>query len=134
VAVRYDKFKKLGAEILGISTDSVYSHKIFAQTSPSARKVQYPLLADQTGAISRCYGAYNPLTGTASRTTVIISPKDQLVKYFCKYPGAVGRNADELIRILQALQFTESTGLGAPAGWQPGDPGIPRDWALVGKI
>lgn len=133
MADHYEEFVKLGAEVLAISTNSVYSHKIFAQISPSARKVQYPLLSDPTHAISRCYGAFNPETGFATRTTVIISP-DGLVKYFCKYPGAVGRNVPELLRVLQALRFTEATGLAAPAGWMPGQPGIRRDWNLVGKI
>jgi len=133
VADHYDQFRKLGAEVLAISTDSVYAHKIFAQISPSARKVQYPLLSDPTHEISRCYGAYNPATGFATRTTLIVSPNG-LIKYFCKYPLPVGRNVKEIIRILQALQFTEASGLGAPAGWVPGRPGIKRDWDLVGKI
>lgn len=133
MADHYAEFKRLGAEVLGISTDSVFAHKIFAQTSPSARKVQYPLLSDPTHEISRCYGALDPKAGFATRTTLIISPKG-LIKYFCKYPGPVGRNVKEIIRILQALQFNEATGLGAPAGWRPGEPGIRTDWDLVGKI
>jgi len=133
VADRYEDFRKLGAEVLAISTDSVYSHKVFAETSPSARRVQFPLLADPTHEISKCYGAYNPDTGSGSRTTLIISPKG-LIKFYSKYPGPVGRNVDETIRVIQALQFSEATGLGAPAGWVPGRPGIRREWQLVGKI
>lgn len=133
MADHYEEFVKLGAEVLAISTDSVYSHKIFAQISPSASKVQYPILSDPTHEISKCYGAYNPETGFASRTTLIISP-DGLIKYFCKYPRPVGRNVMEIIRVLQALRFTEATGLAAPAGWMPGQPGIQRDWDMVGRI
>ncbi|OPX90365.1 MAG: Selenocysteine-containing peroxiredoxin PrxU [Pelotomaculum sp. PtaB.Bin117] len=133
MADHYEEFVQLGAEVLAISTDSVYSHKIFAQVSPSARKVQYPLLSDPTNEISKCYGAYNPETGSASRTTLIISP-DGLIKFFCKYPRPVGRNVLEIIRVLQALRFSETTGLGAPAGWMPGQPGIQRDWNMVGRI
>jgi len=133
VAARYQEFVQLGAEVVGISTDSVFAHKIFAQVSPSASKVQYPLLSDCTGEISACYGASVPETGFASRTTVIISPEFR-IQYFCKYPQPVGRNVDEIIRVIQALQFTQATGLGAPAGWEPGNPGIERDWELVGKI
>lgn len=133
MADRYEDFQKLGIEVLAISTDSVYSHKVFAQTSPSARKVQYPLLSDPTHTISECYGAYNPATGTATRTTLIISPAG-LIKFFCKYPGPVGRNTNEIIRVIHALQFTEDTGLGAPANWMSGQPGIRREWDMVGKI
>lgn len=133
MADRYDQFKRLGAEVLAISTDSVYSHKIFAQISPSARKVQYPILSDPTHEISKCYGAYNPETGFSTRTSLIISPNG-LIKFFTKYPSPVGRNVDEIIRVLQALQFSEASGLGAPAGWAPGQPGIKRSWDMVGKI
>lgn len=133
MADRYDQFKRLGAEVLAISTDSVYAHKIFAQISPSARKVQYPILSDPTHEISKCYGAYNPKTGFSTRTTLIVSP-DGLIKFFTKYPSPVGRSVDEIIRVLQALLFSEATGLGAPAGWEPGQPGIKRSWDMVGRI
>lgn len=113
--------------------DSVYAHKIFAEISPSARRVQYPLVYDPTHEISKCYGAFNPATGLSTRTTVIISPKF-LISYFCKYPGPVGRNVRELIRVLHALQYNEATGLAAPAGWIPGEPGIRPDWNMVGRI
>lgn len=118
---------------MAISTDSVYAHKVFAEISPSARKIQYPLLSDRTHEISKCYGAYDPAKGIATRTTLIISPAG-LIKYFCKYPMPVGRNVREIIRIIQALQFSEATGLGAQAGWEPGQSGIRRDWEMVGRI
>ncbi len=133
MAAHYHEFVELDAEILGISTDSVFSHKIFAEISPSARQVQYPLLSDPTRQISACYGALNPETGFATRTTVIVSPAGDVV-HFCKYPGPVGRNVEELIRVIQAVQFAEDTGLGAPAGWRPGEPGLSTDWEMVGQI
>lgn len=133
MAAQYCEFRELNTEVLGISTDTVWSHKIFAETSPSASTVQYPLVADPSQQIAACYGALNPETGLATRTTLLISP-DGLIKYFCKYPGPVGRNVEELLRVIEALQFVERTGKGAPAGWQPGDPGIERSWELVGKI
>ncbi len=136
MAAHYKSFRELDVEVLGISTDSVCSHKIFAETSPSAQKVQYPLLSDPTREISACYGALNPETGFATRTTFIVSPAGD-VEYFCKYPEPVGRNVEELIRMIQAIRFTDDTGLGAPAGWRPGElgePGLSTDWDMVGKI
>lgn len=133
MAAQYTEIVDLGAEVLGISTDSVFAHKIFAETSPSARKVTYPLLSDPTHEISRCYGALDPRTGFASRTTVIVSPEGEVI-YFCKYPGPVGRSARELVRMLQALEFARETGLGAPGDWRPTEPGVPTDWDLVGEI
>jgi alkyl hydroperoxide reductase subunit AhpC len=133
VAARYDEFKKLGVQVLAISTDSVFSHKVFAEVSPSARTVQYPLLSDRSHLISRQYGVLREELGFTYRATFIISPRRE-IKYACLYPREVGRNVDEIIRVIQGLQFEEATGLGVPAGWQPGMPGIKRDFAMVGRI
>jgi len=133
VAARYDEFIKLGAQVLAISTDSVFAHKVFAEVSPSARTVQYPLLSDRSHLISRQYGVLREELGFTYRATFIISPRRE-IKYACLYPREVGRNVDEIIRVIQGLQFEEATGLGVPAGWQPGMPGIKRDFAMVGRI
>ncbi len=133
MAARYDEFKKLGVQVLAISTDSVFSHKVFAEVSPSARTVQYPLLSDRSHLISRQYGVLREELGFTYRATFIISPRRE-IKYACLYPREVGRNVDEIIRVIQGLQFEEATGLGVPAGWQPGMPGIKRDFAMVGRI
>ncbi|TEB07858.1 Selenocysteine-containing peroxiredoxin PrxU [Pelotomaculum schinkii] len=133
MAARYDEFIKLGAQVLAISTDSVFAHKVFAEVSPSARTVQYPLLSDRSHLISRQYGVLREELGFTYRATFIISPRRE-IKYACLYPREVGRNVDEIIRVIQGLQFEEATGLGVPAGWQPGMPGIKRDFAMVGRI
>lgn len=133
MAARYDDFIKLGVQVLAISTDSVFSHKVFAEVSPSAHKVQYPLLSDRSHLISRQYGVLREELGFTYRATFIISPRRE-IKYACLYPREVGRNVDEIIRVIQGLQFEEATGLGVPAGWQPGMPGIKRDFAMVGRI
>lgn len=133
VAARYEAFKKLGVQVLAISTDSVYAHKVFAEISPSARLVQYPLLSDRSHEISRKYGVLREELGFTFRATFIIAPGGE-IKYTCLYPPEVGRNVEEILRVIQGLQFEEATGLGVPAGWQPGDPGIKRDFNLVGSI
>lgn len=133
MAARYHTFQELGVEVLAVSTDSVYSHKIFASISPSGRSVQYPLLADRSHRISLMYGALREDLGYTFRTTFIIAPGGE-IKYSCLYPPEVGRNVSEIIRIIQGLQFEASTGLGIPADWRPGMPGIQRDFAYVGKI
>lgn len=133
MAARYDEFIKLGAQALAISTDSVFAHKVFAEVSPSARTVQYPLLSDRSHLISRQYGVLREELGFTYRATFIISPRRE-IKYACLYPREVGRNVDQIIRVIQGLQFEEATGLGVPGGWQPGMPGIKRDFAMVGRI
>lgn len=133
MADHYQEFQQLGAEVLAVSTDSIYAHKIFAQTSPSAQKVQFPLLSDATREMCEAYGALDPQSGKGTRTTLIISPEG-LIKCFMKYPLPVGRNIPEIVRVLQGLQFTSSTGQGAQANWQPGQPGVQTDWNSVGKV
>lgn len=128
MADRYAVFRSLNAEILGISTDSIFSHKVFTRISPSARRVNYPLVADRTHAISRLYGVLDESTGIAYRATFIITPEPQTITFWHVYPREVGRNDDEIVQGLQGLQFYQRTGLGVPPGWQPGDPGVERDF------
>lgn len=117
---------------MAVSTDSIYSHKVFMEISPSARKINYPLLSDRSHEVSEKYGAMDGNTGADNRATFIIDPYGRIqCTHF--YPKAVGRNIDEIIRIIEGLQFNESTGLGAPSGWNPGKPGIKMDITNAGK-
>ncbi|KYZ75068.1 peroxiredoxin [Anaerosporomusa subterranea] len=133
VAAHYRDFLRLGAYPLAISTDSVYSHKVFAEVSPSAATVQYPLLSDRSGAIGRSYGVWDPKTGAFYRSTFIIDPLGR-VRYYSVYPREVGRSVEEILRTLAGIQYGELTGEGAPAGWQPGMPGLKRDFSKAGTI
>lgn len=118
---------------MGISTDSVYSHKVFAEISPSGRKVQYPLISDRNHQISKTYGVLDEESGAAYRATFFIDPEGTVVSKLI-YPREVGRNIYEHIRIIQGLQYGRESGLGIPANWVPGMPGIVRDFRFVGKI
>ena len=133
MATHHYLFEQLGVKILAISTDSVYSHKIFAEVSPSGRIIQYPLLSDRSLIIAQKYGVLREEVGFAFRATFIIAPGGE-VKYTCLYPPEVGRNVAEIIRVVQGLQYEAATGLGIPAGWRPGKQGIQKDFSLVGKI
>lgn len=120
-------------EILALSTDSIYAHKVFTEVSPSARRVPFPLLSDRSGYIPWLYGALDPEAGVARRVTVLIDPDGRIALYLV-YPLEVGRGTDELLRIIQAVQFSRETGLGAPANWKPGDPGLKRDIKRAGEV
>ncbi|CCO09065.1 AhpC/TSA family protein [Desulforamulus hydrothermalis Lam5 = DSM 18033] len=133
MAARHEEFKKLGVQVLAVSTDSVFSHKVFAEVSPSARTIQYPLLSDRSHEISRKYGVLREELGFTYRATFIISPEG-IIKYVSLYPPEVGRGVEEIIRVIQGLQYEAATGLGVPAGWQPGMPGIKREFSMVGRI
>jgi len=118
--------------VLAISTDSIYSHKIFLQTSPSGQKVNFPVLSDRTQEVSKTYGILREAEGFAYRATFIIDPEGR-IQYYGVNPQPVGRNIDEILRIIAGLQYNRATGCGVPAGWMPGEPGIPIGWEFVGK-
>jgi peroxiredoxin (alkyl hydroperoxide reductase subunit C) len=116
---RYDEFKDLNAEVLGVSTDSVFSHRAWIQTPREKNGVgdlQYPLAADVTKQVARDYGVLVESEGIALRGLFIIDPKG-ILQYAVINSLNIGRSVDETLRILQALQ----TGGLCPADWRPGD-------------
>lgn len=102
------------------------------QTSPSGQKINFPLLSDRTQKVSKKYGILNEKEGFAYRGTFIIDPEGTIQAWLVN-PQPVGRNIDEILRILAALQYNRKTGLAAQAGWEPGDKGIKTGWEYVGK-
>lgn len=120
-------------KVLAISTDSIYSHKVFSEMSPSMKNVTYPLLSDRNHDISQKYGVLRKDKGTARRATIIINPEG-VVEAKHIYPAEVGRNSSEIVRLIEALQFHRTSQLGAPANWTPGKPGIERDISKAGTI
>lgn len=90
-----------------------------------------PLLSDRTHFITKLYGVLREKLGCTFRATFIIAPGGE-IKYVCLYPPEVGRAVGEIIRIIQGLQ--EATELGVPAEWNPGKPGLKRDFSFVGKV
>lgn len=115
---RADEFNEYDAEILGCSTDSVFSHWAWLNTPKERNGIagtKYPLVADFTKATARAYGVLNEETGTAQRGLFIIDP-DGVLKYAVVTDDNIGRSVDETLRVLQALQ----TGGLCPAEWKPG--------------
>lgn len=115
---RMNEFKELDCEILGVSTDSKFSHRAWMNTAREDNglgKLNYPLAADTTHAVSRDYGVLIEEEGIALRGLFIIDPNG-VVRYQVVTDDNVGRSVDETLRVLQALQ---SGGL-CPANWKPG--------------
>ena len=110
----YDKFRELGAEVLGASTDSVFSHKAWSDKGDLGQ-LKFPLLADGNQELSRKFGVLVEEKGIALRGTFIIDPEGKL-RYSCVHDLGIGRSVDETVRVLQALQ----TGELCPVGWKPG--------------
>lgn len=134
LAEKYSEIKKIGAEILAISTDSVYVHKAWHDFSPLVQKIKYPLLSDHNGDVSRKYGVYLEEDGVAMRGTFIIDP-DGILKAMEVTDASVGRSSEELIRKLEACKFTYENGdQVCPANWKPKGETLKPGLDLVGKI
>jgi peroxiredoxin (alkyl hydroperoxide reductase subunit C) len=121
---RYEEFKKLDTEILGVSVDSEFSHLAWIQSdrkSGGVGDLNYPLVSDIKKEISAAYNVLDPAAGIALRGLFIID-KDGVIQHVTINNLAFGRSVDETLRTLQALRHVQSNpDQVCPAGWQPGD-------------
>ena len=136
VAARYDQFKALGVEVLSVSTDSRFVHKIWQEEELSKMVeggVPFPMVSDGGGRIGTVYGVYDEAAGVDIRGRFIIDP-DFVIRATEVLTPEVGRNPDELIRQIKAFQHSNATGEVMPSGWQPGEKTLKPGPALVGKV
>ncbi len=132
--ILYDEFKKEGAEILSVSTDTAFVHKAWHDNSASIKKIKYPMVADPSGKICKQFGTYIDEEGLSLRGSFIIDPKGVL-RAMDVHDNSVGRNAKEVLRKLQASRFvSENPGQVCPANWSPGSKTLKPGLELVGKI
>ena len=126
----------MGVEVVAISTNSHFSHKIWQEVELSKMVdggVPYPLLADAGGRVGEVYGVYDAASGTDIRGRFIIDP-DFVIRAMEVLTPEVGRNVSELIRQVKAFQHVVKTGEVTPSGWQPGKPTLTPGPKLVGKV
>lgn len=134
LANKYEDFKKAGCEVYGVSCDTHFVHKAWHDASERIRKIRYPMLADPTHALAKDFGVYIETDGVAERGTFVVNPEGKIVAYEVN-AGNVGRNAEELFRKLQALQFVAEHGDEVcPAKWQPGAETLKPSLELVGML
>ncbi len=134
VANYYSEFRKLGAEVLSVSTDTVFVHKAWHDNSPSIKKIRFPMVADPAGKLCREFGTYIEEEGVSLRGSFVVDP-DGVLKAFELHDNAIGRSAEELLRKLQAAKFVkEHKGLVCPASWRPGKKILKPGLELVGRI
>jgi alkyl hydroperoxide reductase subunit AhpC len=138
VAVKYPELKELGVQVLAMSTDSRFSHKIWQDEELSKMVeggVPFPLLSDQTGEIGKLYGVYDEAAGVDIRGRFLIDP-DGIIQAMEVVTPPVGRNVSELLRQVQAFQLVRETkgAEATPSGWQPGKPTLKVGPDLVGKV
>ena len=130
----YGKFKEAGCEIYSVSCDTHFVHKAWHESSEKAGKINYPMLADPTGSLARDLEIYDEASGMADRGTFVINPEGRVVAYEVN-AGNVGRNADELLRKVEALQFVAEHGDEVcPAKWTPGAETLKTTFDLVGLL
>jgi peroxiredoxin (alkyl hydroperoxide reductase subunit C) len=122
---RTAQFKERNVEVVGISIDSQFTHFAWRGTSVNdggIGPIQFPMVADIKHDITRAYGIEHP-DGVALRASFLID-KEGLVQHQVVNNLPLGRNVDEMLRVVDALQFTEEFGEVCPAGWQKGDAGM----------
>ena len=134
LADNYAEFQKLGVEVYGISTDTHFAHKAWHDTSDSIKKVNYPLVGDPTGAITRNFDVMIEEEGLALRGTFVINPEG-VIKTLEIHSNEIARDVSETLRKLKAAQFTAShPGEVCPAKWKEGAKTLKPSLELVGKI
>ncbi|GAA0344675.1 peroxiredoxin C [Morganella psychrotolerans] len=123
---RYEEFKKRGVEVVGISMDSEFVHNAWRNTAIDAGgigQVQYPMVADIKHDIMKAYGVEHPEAGVALRGSFLVD-KNGVVRHQVINDLPLGRNVDEMIRMVDALQFHEEHGEVCPAQWEKGQEGM----------
>lgn len=134
LANKYDEFKGIDCEIYSVSCDTHFVHKAWHDTSKTIKKINYTMLADPTATLAKDFDVYIEADGLAERGTFIVNPEGE-IKAYEVIAGNVGRNADELFRRVQALQFVAEHGDEVcPAKWKPGEATLKPSLDLVGLL
>lgn len=134
MADKYAEFQKMGVEVYSVSTDTHFTHKAWWDTSETIKKINFPMLADPTGTLSRAFGVHIEEDGLAYRGTFVVNPEGK-IKVAEIHDNGIGRNAEELLRKVQAAQFiAKHPNEVCPAKWRPGGETLKPSLDLVGKI
>ncbi len=116
---RYDQFKALNTELIGLSIDQVFSHIKWVQWIKENLDVEikFPIIADDTGQVSSKLGLIHPGKGTNTvRAVFIVDPKG-IIRAILYYPQELGRNMDEILRMIKGFQTSDANGVAIPANW-----------------
>jgi len=116
---RLDKFEKLNVKLIGLSIDQVFSHIKWIEwiREKLSVEIKFPIIADDTGSIAKLLGMIHPSKGTNTVRAVFIIDPDGIVRLILYYPQEVGRNIDEILRVLKALQVSDKNNVALPANW-----------------
>lgn len=121
------EFEKRNVQLIGLSVDSVYSHLAWIQDIERmfGVKIRFPVIADLDMKVATLYGMIHPQAATTSPVRAVFFIDDKgILRAMIYYPLTTGRNIDEILRVIDALQTTDKYGNSTPANWRPGDPVI----------
>jgi len=122
--LRYDKFKELNTELIGLSIDQVFSHikwvewiKENIKVGGKPVEIKFPVIADDTGRVAAQLGLIHPAKGTNTvRAAFIVDPKG-IIRAILYYPQELGRNMDEILRMIRGFQTSDKYSVAIPANW-----------------
>mgnify|MGYP000845951422 CR=1 FL=1 len=131
---KYADFKAAGCEVYSVSTDTHFVHKAWHESSDRINHVEYAMIGDPNGQLTKQFSLYSPADGMAERGTIVINPEGKVASYEVVSDN-IGRNAEELLRKVEASQFVYEHGdQVCPAKWKPGTETIKPTFDLVGKL
>lgn len=134
LADHYKELKDAGVEVYSVSTDTHFVHKAWHDASDTIRKIEFPMIGDPTGAITRGFGVMIEEEGLALRGTFVVNPEGK-IKVAEIHDLGIGRSAADLVRKVKAAQYVANNdGQVCPAKWQPGEETLTPSLDLVGKI
>ena len=134
LAEKYEKLQSMGVEVYSVSCDTHFVHKAWHDASDSIKKINYTMLADPKGVLARAFGVMDEESGMAYRGTFVADPEG-MIKLVEIQDNSIGRNADELLRKVEAAQFVAAhPGEVCPAKWKEGAATLKPSIDLVGKI
>ena len=116
---RYDRFKAMNCELIGLSIDQVFSHIKWKEwiKEKLGVEIQFPIIADDTGSVAEKLGLIHPSKGTNTVRAVFVVDPEGIVRLIIYHPQELGRNIDEILRAVEALQISDKNGVAMPANW-----------------
>ncbi len=120
----HPELQKRGVELMGLSVDSVTSHIAWVRNieEKTGVKITFPVIADLSKDVSTKFGMVHPgQSKTETVRTVFVIDPNQVIRLILYYPLTTGRNMDEIMRVIDALQMTDANGVATPANWRPGE-------------
>ncbi len=116
---RYDKFKEVNTELIGLSIDQVFAHMKWTEwiKEKLGVEIQFPIIADDMGIVAESLGMIHPAKGTNTIRAVFVVDDKGILRATIYYPQEVGRNVDEILRLVKALQTSDANGVAMPHNW-----------------